>query len=46
MCVGVRMVVPVWCRHAVGKSSRGTCAPLDIGDALVKHRMSSIGQLS
>ncbi len=33
----------MWCRHDVGRSSRGACAPLDIGDAFVKHRMSSIG---
>ena len=46
MCVGARMVVPVWCRHAVGGSSRGVCVLLDLGDALVKHRVSSIGQLS
>ena len=38
-CVGVRMVVPVWCRYYVGESSRVACVPLDLGDALVKHRV-------
>ncbi len=46
MSVGVRMVVLVSCRHDVGGSSRDACVPLDFGDALVKHRVSSIGQHS